>query len=197
MVGRTINNATDKVSVLIVLVEITEMSIETKLIDSIYTYYYDSSFITYLLEFVIDDIIFVLQRRVGFRNSTYLLDEEVGQLIFDTFENIVNMCIYSNKNTNVSIINGQLSVDTTTTTAQLLISDSILDKSYNAQMDSLTMETNKIACNDHENMFANDTLTSSNEYIKQQRELVLNTNISSSNSNTNDVFLDYSYDFKK
>ena len=184
VVERIIYNATEVVCVLSILVEIIEVSIESKLIDGMYTYYYDSSFITHIV--VTDDIIFGLQQGVVSRNSTYLLDEEVGQLIFDKIENIVHMCIYGNNSTSVSITNGQLILDITSFIAQLLINDSILGTLYKVQT-----EANKIASNDYENMFANDTLNLSNEYIKQQRELVLNTNISSSSSDTNNVFLDY------
>ena len=127
-----------------------------------------------------DDITFVLQERVVSRNLTYF--EEVGQLIFDKIENIVNMCIYSNKNTSVYTINGQLIIDITSIIARLLISNLILATLYKVQMDSLTMEANKIA---------NDTLTLSNEYTKQQRELVLDTNFSRNSSDTNNIFLDY------
>ena len=133
-VERKINHAE---YVLSVLAEITEVSIEITLINA---YYYDLSFIT------------------------SSLGEEVGQLIFDTFENVVNMCIYSNEKTSVSIING--------------------GELYILRMDGLITEANKIASNDYKNMCTN-------EYIKQQCELVSNVSGSSTSSDANNVILDY------
>ena len=122
----------------------------------------------------------LIDGRVVIWNSIYF--GEVGQLIFDKIRNIVSMCNYSNKNTSVSIIIGQLIIDTILIISQLSINDLIIDILFKVQMDSLTMEVNRIAI---------DTLIVSNEYIKRQRELVLNTNISRSSNVTNKVFSDY------
>ena len=64
-VERKFKDEVDTVSVFNVLVEVIEESSEIKLINITYTYYYDSSFILYILKFVIEDIISVLQERVG------------------------------------------------------------------------------------------------------------------------------------
>ena len=175
-------------SVFSVLIEIIEASVEFKLINDTYTYYCDSSFMIYLLEFVIDTNISVLQERVVYTDSTYSLDEKVGKLVVDIFGSVVNISIYSNQNTSVSETNGQVIIDTILTIQQLLISDSIRGESYILKMDSLKVEVNQIVSNDYQNMCANDILTLLNGDIKQQRELVLN--ISGSSGDTKKVFLD-------
>ena len=66
-----INDASDRAFVLTVLAEIIEVLCENKFINGTDTYYFESSFITYPLEFIMNDIVYVLQASVISTNIIY------------------------------------------------------------------------------------------------------------------------------
>ena len=68
-----------------------------------------------------DDIIHILHDTVISPKLIYILYEEVVQIVFDTFENIINICIQNNKATYT--INEELVIGATMTIVQLLMSD--------------------------------------------------------------------------